>query len=487
MTPRFHLLLFFLIVSFSSLAGIQAATADEPRRPPNILFIFADDQSFETIHALGNHEIQTPNLDRLVRQGTTFSHCFNMGSWSGAVCVASRTMLNTGRFVWRANQVYGQSEREREQGRWWSEYLKQAGYRTYMTGKWHCRAKAELAFDVTAHIRGGMPNQTPAGYLRPKSDGSDPWSPSDPQFGGFWKGGKHWSEVVADDAVGFLDQAQSSEQPFFMYIAFNAPHDPRQSPQKYVDRYPADEIEVPGNFLPLYPHQDGIGNGPGLRDEKLAPFPRTRHAVQVHRQEYYAIINHMDDQVGRILDKLKETGQQDNTWIFFTADHGLACGHHGLMGKQNMYDHSVRVPFLVVGPGVPSGKTISEPIYLQDVMPTTLELAGVTKPEHVEFHSIQPLLQGGTSPYPYIYGGYLQLQRSIRTATHKLIVYPKLKVIKLFDLQKDPLEQVDLSEKPESRPLIKKLFAELVRLQTELDDELDLQTPFSAWLSSPEK
>ena len=454
---------------------VQAA--DENKKP-NILFIFADDQCYETVHAFGNEEIQTPALDSLARQGTTFSHCFNMGSWSGAVCVASRTMLNTGRFVWRAQKVHGTSEQERKAGRWWSEYMKGAGYKTYFTGKWHCRAKAELAFDVAANVRGGMPNQTPAGYLRPKADGSDTWSPYDPKFGGFWKGGKHWSEVVGDDAVSFLDDSGKQDKPFFMYIAFNAPHDPRQSPKEYVDRYPLDKVKVPANFLPLYPHKDGIGNGKNLRDEKLAIFPRTEHCVKVNRQEYYAIITHMDDQIQRILKKLDETGQRDNTWIFFTADHGLACGHHGLMGKQNMYDHSVRVPYMVVGPGVGKGQKISGPIYLQDTMATTLELAGVEKPDHVEFNSILPMLAGKPSPYKSIYGGYLKLQRSVRTERYKLICYPQIKVAKLFDLQADPEEMKDLSKQDGSKPIMKELFAELLRHQKELDDDVDLKSQF---------
>ncbi|QDV68892.1 Arylsulfatase [Rosistilla carotiformis] len=453
--------------------------AQENEKRPNILFLFSDDQSFETVGALGNDQIQTPSLDQLAARGTTFTHCFNMGSWSGAVCVASRTMLNSGRYVWSANAIYDKSEQERRAGRWWSEHLKSAGYKTYMTGKWHCRADAHQAFDDARHVRGGMPTQTPAGYGRPLADGSDAWSPSDPKFGGFWEGGKHWSEVVGDDAIDFIDDAAGKSQPFFMYVAFNAPHDPRQSPQEYVDRYPADQIMIPKNFLPLYPYKDEIGAGPSLRDEALGIFPRTEHCVQVHRQEYYSIITHMDAQIGRILEHLKAAGIDDNTWIFFTADHGLACGHHGLMGKQNMYDHSVRVPFTVVAPGVEAGRRISAPIYLQDVMPTTLQLAGVPKPEHVDFQSVLPLLAGQGKPRQAIYGAYLGLQRSLRTERYKLILYPKAKVARLYDLQQDPDEIHDLAAQPSARPIMRRLFAEFQRQQAELGDSLDLSETFA--------
>jgi len=466
-----------ILLSIVALASrpLQAASPAVDQRPrPNIVFLFADDQCFDTIRALGNPEIQTPHLDRLVRRGTTFTHAYNMGSWSGAVCVASRTMLNSGRFLWNAKAIHATSEQERKQGRWWGEYMKDAGYQTYMTGKWHCRADAKKSFDVVRDVRPGMPNQTEAGYDRPAADGSDPWSPSDPKFGGFWKGGTHWSQVVANHAADFIKDAASQPKPFFMYLAFNAPHDPRQSPAEYVSRYPLEKVAVPDNFLPVYPYAEAMGAGKRLRDERLAPFPRTPHAVKVHRQEYYAIITHMDAMIGQILDQLEATGKADNTWIFFTADHGLAVGQHGLMGKQNLYDHSVRVPFLVVGPDVEQGGKIDEPIYLQDVMPTTLQLADVDKPEHVEFQSLLPLLDGQPSRYQSIYGAYLERQRSIRTDRYKLIVYPQADTVRLYDIQNDPLEREDLAGDATQQEVVAELLKQLMQLQEHMHDEVDL-------------
>ena len=459
---------------------VLIATTVTAAEKPNILFIFADDQCYETVHAFGNEEIETPNLDRLAHDGLTFSHAYNQGSWSGAVCVASRTMLNTGRFLWKANAVYGKAtETDRQEGRFWSEHMKKAGYETYFTGKWHVPAKAELAFDHTAHIRGGMPRQTKAGYNRPLANGDDPWSPYDPKFGGFWEGGKHWSEVVGDDAVGFLKQASKSEKPFFMYIAFNAPHDPRQSPKEFVDKYPLEKIAVPENYLDEYPFKDGIGCGRGLRDEALGPFPRTKHAVKVHRQEYYAIITHMDEQIGRVLDALQKTGQADNTWIFFTADHGLGVGHHGLFGKQNMYEHSVRVPYIVVGPGVPQGETNDQAIYLQDTMPTTLALAGVDRPDHVEFQNLLPIVRGEKeTAYQSVYGAYLGLQRSVTKDGWKLIMYPKIKQVRLYHVAEDELEMHDLAGNAKQAQRMKELFAEFQKLQQQTGDKLDLKAVF---------
>ncbi|HIF31435.1 MAG: sulfatase-like hydrolase/transferase [Pirellulaceae bacterium] len=442
---------------------------------PNIVFIFADDQTFHSIAALGNDEIRTPNLDRLSRRGITMTHAYNMGSWSGAVCIASRTMLNTGRFLWKANAVYKDAEKLRQAGKFWSEELKGAGYRTYFTGKWHVKANATEAFDVAGHVRGGMPKQTPAGYNRPLLGQPDPWSPFDTSFGGFWQNGKHWSEVLGDDAVGFLQEAATQDQPFFMYLAFNAPHDPRQAPQEYVDMYPLDKIRVPDSYVDLYPHRAAMGAGETLRDEKLAPFPRTTHAVKVHRQEYYAIITHMDRQIGRILDAIEATGKSANTYIVFTADHGLACGHHGLMGKQNLFDHSVRVPLIVAGPNVPVNRQVRGDVYLQDIMPTTLEWAGVEKPDYVDFRSLVPVIQGErASNYSQIYGGYLQLQRMVIDSDYKLILYPKSKTVLLYDLKNDPDELNNLAENASQRTRIREMFAKLRELQQQTGDQLDL-------------
>lgn len=466
-------LAFLFALSCSSIfwAGQTVGAAQ-----PNILFIFADDHAYSAVHALGNDEIETPNLDGLARRGVTFSHAYNQGSWSGAVCVASRTMLVTGQFLWKAEKTYRNTDKEfRQQNRLWPQLLEKAGYETYFSGKWHIRADATKAFNVARHVRPGMPNQTPAGYNRPKNKDDKNWKPWDKSFEGFWKGGVHWSEVLKNDAVDYLHQAAKNDKPFFMYLAFNAPHDPRQSPRRFVEKYPLEKISLPRSFVPEYPYEIGSNR---IRDEQLAPFPRTPYAVKVNRQEYYAIITHMDHQIGQILKTLKETGQADNTYIVFTADHGLAVGHHGLMGKQNMFDHSVRVPFMIVGPDVPTGRTIDTPIYLQDVVPTTLELAKAKKPEHVDFHSVLPIIRGDSSgEYESMYGGYLAVQRMVTHDGGKLVLYPKIKRALLFDMRADPDELNDLAS-DETRPRMRQLFKRLQALQKETGDRLDLAAAF---------
>lgn len=470
-----NILLLFLF------ALIFLSCKTEIKQKPNILFIFADDQTYLGVHALGNPEVITPNLDKLAQSGVTFTHTYNMGGWNGAVCMASRAMLNTGRFLWRAKKAEDfYYPAMKDSGQFWSQMMQNAGYDTYMTGKWHVKQGAGTIFQTVADIRPGMPGSVPEAYNRPQSPGDTTWLPWHTKYGGFWEGGKHWSEVIGDNAVQFLDSAKKSTNPFFMYLAFNAPHDPRQSPKEFVDMYPLENISIPESFLELYPYKDSIGCGPGLRDERLAPFPRTEYSIKVHRQEYYAIITHMDEQIGRIISHLKETGQDKNTYILFSADHGLSVGNHGLVGKQNMFDHSMRVPCILVGPNIPENEKRDMQVYLQDLMATSLDLADIEKPDYVEFNSLMPLINNKMqkSPYPEIYGAYINFQRMVRTDNYKLIIYPKAKKILLFDVVNDPNEMIDLAENQEFANVKAELIQQFKKQQTLMDDTLDLHPYF---------
>ena len=481
------------VLTLGLLTLLAAASLRAADSPPNILFIFADDQAYDTLGPHDDPAVLTPNLDRLASQGTQFTQCFNMGSWSGAVCVASRAMLNTGKTLWHAhaiqqriNQIKKQSPAQQEPfyDGYWGRRMSRLGYETYFTGKWHVSVDPHKLFDHVTHVRPGMPNdrrgnkKNPIGYHRPVAGQPDLWDPTDPRFGGFWEGGKHWSEVLADDAITYLQaegkkKATGHAKPFFMYLAFNAPHDPRQSPPEYLGKYPLSSIELPEPFQPKYPFLTS-GLNPGLRDEALCVYPRTEYAIKVHRREYYAIITHMDAQIGRILAALEQQGLRENTWIIFTADHGLACGHHGLLGKQNMYDHSVRPPFLIAGPSVRAGATIETPIFLQDLMATSLDLAGDKERKGIEFRSLLPLLRGQSEDPSPVYLAYLETQRAIRHDGWKLILYPKLKAKRLYHYATDRQERRDLAEEPSQLDRMRTLFALLETEQQRFDDPLDL-------------
>ncbi|MDB4384805.1 sulfatase-like hydrolase/transferase [Opitutaceae bacterium] len=473
---RWVLLLLGSTFLLNSLSGDHHTSAAGSKS--NVLFLFADDQTYAAVREFGLTDIDTPNLDRLVKRGTTFTHAYNMGAWSGAVCVASRTMLMTGRSLYDAGSHEEILAAEVDRGVMWPQLMKDAGYRTYFTGKWHVKADAEKIFDEVRHQRPGMPQTNTNDHNRPHVGQPDTWDAADESLAGFWEGGRHWSAIVADDAIDFLEQAQRLDEPFFMYAAFNAPHDPRQAPQEYLDRYPLDRIELPETYLPYYPYKEEIRAGVEVRDERLAPFPRTEYAVKVHRREYYALVTHLDAQVGRVLDALEASGQADNTWVFFSADHGISVGQHGLLGKQNMYEHSLRVPFMVAGPGVPANHRMVAPIYLQDVMPTALALAGADTPEHVFYNSLLPQITGqdGETNYPTILGSYMDKQRAVIRDGWKLIIYPHAAAVRLYNVALDELEEHDHAGYPGTLDRQRALFADLLELQSELGDPLDLRS-----------
>ncbi|YCM46032.1 sulfatase-like hydrolase/transferase [Verrucomicrobiaceae bacterium 227] len=439
-------------------AVLAAAPLLQAAVKPNFLFIFADDMTYEAIGSLGLTEVKTPHLDQLFTEGTQFTHAYNSGGWNGAICVASRNMMMTGRNLWYAQR----EEKTMGERRLWPQLMSDAGYTTYMTGKWHVSMKAEKLFDHVGDVRPGMPNQVKKGYDRPVEGKKDVWDPTDKANNGFWKGGKHWSEVEADTAVKFLNMAKDDSKPFFFYLAFNAPHDPRQSPQEYLDMYPVEKMSTPENFLEAYPHRKVMKSPHTLRDENLAPMPRTEYSVKVARREYFALITHLDAQIGRVLETLEANGQRKNTIIVFTADHGLSCGHHGLLGKQNMYDHSIRVPYVVVGPEVEAGKTVTSPIYIQDSVPSALQAAGAKVPDYIQYQSFIPVLNGESEGRQQIYSAYLKdAQRALTKDGYKLILYPGGKIARLYNLESDPFEKIDLLEKGKGKEIAQKLFAAL--------------------------
>ena len=471
-------LLFRALFAAAAFSVPSLGAAEEPGKP-NILFLFADDMTWKAVRSLGKEDIDTPNLDRLAARGTAFTHAHNAGGWHGAVCVASRSMLLTGRQLWRARDAEPRLNEEfTARGKLWPQLMASAGYRTCFSGKWHIQADHEKAFAEIRHYRpGGMPKDRKNAYGRPVEGAPDTWRAEDVAEGGFWEGGTHWSQVVAEDFQAFL--ASPDLRPWFMYLAFNAPHDPRQAPAEYLERYPLSRVKVPANFQPLHPLRAAMGVDKGMRDEDLAPFPRTEFAVKTHRREYYAAISYLDSRLGVILDALEKSPAGANTVIFFTADHGLACGEHGLLGKQNLYDASVRVPLLVAGPGVPAGLKVEAPVYLQDCMPTALRMAGAEKPADADFRDLRPLWEKTGAPRDVITGAYMDSQRMIeRPDGKKLILLPKAKTAELYDLKADPEELRNLLAEPGGRELARELFAQWEKARAETGDTLDLREEF---------
>ncbi|MBS1828944.1 MAG: sulfatase-like hydrolase/transferase [Acidobacteria bacterium] len=452
---------------FPTVGGALLATAQSKK--PNFVVIYTDDQRFDTIRALGNKEIHTPNMDRLASRGVAFTHAYIMGGTQGAVCVPSRAMLMTGQSLFRAARNTGSTPGDKSEPgpfHMFPEVLRQNGYQAFATGKWHNGPKLfARAFGNGGNIFfGGMGDQLKMPVQDFDPSGAYPKSAIHPS-------GKFASELFADTAVGFLN-GYKSEQPFLLYCAFTSPHDPRMAPKQFADMYSPDKVTLPKNFLPEHPFDNGELK---VRDELLAPHPRTPEVVKQHLADYYAMVSEVDHQIGRILDALDRSPHAGNTYVVFAGDNGLAVGRHGLFGKQSVYDHSVHVPLIVCGPGVPKNKRSDAFVYLFDIAPTIYEWAGIAKPETVEGESLTGLLKGTRKQTrESMFYAYRHFQRAVRTRDWKLIRYTVdgKETLQLFHLAKDPLEMTNLAGKPEYREQQEKLLAELKQWQRKTGDPL---------------
>lgn len=420
-----------------------------PVKGPNVLFLFSDDQRFDTLGVLGNEHIRTPNLDRLARSGLVFTRAYIMGGSQGAVCVPSRAMLMSGRSLFRVKEnLAGQGT--------WPEKFSRAGYSTFMTGKWHNQAPALLrSFEAgKAVFLGGMTDP----YKATLQDISAEHTLVNRRVSG-----EHCVKLFADAAIEFLSR-QKGTQPFLCYVAFNCPHDPRVAPPSYRQPYATEPPPLPGNFLPVHPFNNGEMT---VRDEKLAPWPRMPEGVRKHLADYYSYITFMDDQIGRILEVLKASGHLEDTLVVFSSDNGLAIGSHGLFGKQNLYEHATHEPLILAGPGIPKGARSDAFCYLFDVFPTLGDLCGVPGPRGSDGVSLAPIIRGeGAQGRDSIFTAYRHLQRAIRTDRWKLIVYTQINKSQLFDLQADPLETRDLAHDPGHAAEVSRL-TELLRTKQE--------------------
>ena len=349
------------------------------------------------------------------------------------------------------------------------ELFGENGYTTFGTGKWHNGQASWLrAFQHgEAVMFGGMADHTKVPLHDRTPDG---------RMAGPRTGEKFSSELFADAAIKFLEQHDPSAgaKPFFLYTAFTAPHDPRQPPPGFPANY-ASRPPLPANFLPQLPFDNGMMNGG--RDENLAAWPRTEAMIRDQLAEYYAMIEHLDAQIGRILATLKRRGFAENTIIVYAADNGLALGSHGLLGKQSVFEHSMRVPFIIGGPGIPHGKSSQAFTYLLDIFPTLCELAGLAPPAGVFGESVRPLWDG-TKPglRDTIFLPFIQIQRAVRDDRWKLICYPQLGYRQLFDLQNDPNETKSVYDDPANAAHIARLFATMKTWQARVGDSLPLNS-----------
>jgi arylsulfatase A-like enzyme len=420
-----------------------------------VLVLLSDDQRADTIQALGNPHLRTPAVDALVARGTVFDRGYCMGSMQGAVCVPSRAMMLSGRSLFRIDEQLRGCDT-------WPEAFARAGHRTFLTGKWHNgAASASRCFAEGRNVfLGGMHNQ----FGVPVVSFTDHGQPVKAEPTAL-----HSSELFGNAAEAFVQSL--GDEPFFAWVAFTAPHDPRQPPDRFRERYAGREPPPPENFLPEHSFDNGELK---IRDEKLLGWPRTPEQISAALADYYACIEGMDAQIARVVAALEAKGRLDDTIILFTSDHGLALGSHGLLGKQNLYEHSMRPPAVIAGPGVPAGKRTDALCYLHDLTATLGDLAGVPAPQKSEGKSLVHVLR---DQQPLIRDelllSYRDVQRALVTPDWKLIEYPVAQKTQLFHLAQDPDERVNLADDPAEAGRRTNLEARLVAARRAAGDPVE--------------
>ncbi len=408
---------------------------------PNLLFIIADDQSpFDLQVYDPGSPLDTPVLSKLAAEGMVIDGAYHMGSFSGAVCTPSRHMVMCGRTVWHLPNARGAVQKglcpPDLEDHTLAAVFNRAGYDTMRTckrGNSYEGANRQFTVRHDATKRGGTA-----------------------ETGSAWH---------AERVLDFLRQRESSgdDDPFLIYLGFSHPHDVRDGTPELLAKYGAvnhrdrkslppahpKQPALPVNYLPAHPFHHGH---PGLRDEVSVSGVWERRDERTIRNELgreFACSENIDRQVGRVLDKLREMGELENTYILYTADHGMAIGRHGLQGKQNLYQHTWRVPMIVKGPGVKAGARAEGNVYLLDVLATLCDLAGVPTPESSEGTSFKPVLEGERETvrevlYGVYNGGTKPGMRCVKKGDWKLIKYDvldgKVRETQLFNLAENPNE-----------------------------------------------
>jgi arylsulfatase A-like enzyme len=443
-----------IIIAVAVLGAINGTAAPAPARP-NILHINADDHRADGLRALGNPVLQTPHLDALAGRGLAFTRAYTMGAMTPAVCLPSRVMMHTGRSLFRVSghkEVPGTTPL--------AALLKSAGYETWHLGK-----------------RGNE--------YRPAMQVFDTYQIDDGQGEGEAGNRAFSSRRYADRTIAFL-QKRDAAKSFYIYLGPPVPHDPREAEPQFHALYDPAKLPLPPAFLPQHPWDNGDMT---VRDEKLAPWPRTPEDTRRQLADYYACITGLDHHIGRIIDALRQIGQLENTIIVFTGDNGLSMGEHGLFGKQNLYEFGgMHVPFVIAGPGIPRGRRDAL-VYLMDLYPTLCHLAGVTPPAGTEGRDLRPLFASPAAKVrDVLFTAYLDVQRAVRDDRWKLIRYPQVDRTQLFDLAADPRELINLAERPEHSAALARMRALLERESERLGDVVtwtSAQPKPAAWSPPP--
>ncbi len=483
-----------LFLLTSSLAASNAAT--EAR--PNILFIMSDDHAAHAISAYGSKINQTPNIDRLAKEGVRFNNCFAVNS----ICSPSRASVLTGKY----SHINGVTVFNRFDGSQWTvaKALQAAGYHTGMIGKWHLQSDP-TGFDYWNILVGQGLYHNPVFIEmgeRKKLDG-------------------YATDIIADRSIEFLKN-RPNDKPFFLMCHHKAPHRPWEPDAKHAHMFDDVTIPEPDTFNDDYTTRSDAARTATMRidrdltrnDLKLTPPPGLKGAelttwkagtdkelevvengktnklsgmalkkwkYQRYIKDYLRCVASVDDNVGRLLDYLDQTGLATNTIVIYTSDQGFFLGDHDWFDKRFMYEESIRMPFLVRYPPAIKPGSVNEAMILNvDFAPTFLEFAGLPVSAEVQGRGLKSVLSGKTPDdwrqswyyryYHYPADHQVQPHYGVRTDRYKLIYFNRLNQWELFDLKTDPRELKNIYNDPQRAQTVTELKSEVARFRKELDD-----------------
>jgi N-acetylglucosamine-6-sulfatase len=487
------------------LTGLVAIWCGAAESRPNILFIMSDDHAAHAIGAYGGRLAAlnpTPTIDRLAREGVRLRNAFCVNS----ICVPSRATLMTGEYPHRhgITTLEGSLPPERQL---LAQLMKQAGYETAVVGKWHLGAEP-AAFDYYSVLPGQGLYHNPVLHEK----GRGPWPRNEVRYPTRGYGAVHVCDVITDLSLAWLKQRPAKgTKPFFLMHHFKAPHDDFENAERYDFLYAGATIPEPESLARVPNHGSeatkGTGTSVGKRnsrrnmgmhmhvDPALSDADYQREAYQRYLKKYLRCVRGVDDNVARLLDHLRQSGELENTVIVYTSDQGFMLGEHDYIDKRWMYEESQRVPFLVRYPRSIRGGTVSDAIVNNvDFAPTLLDFAGVTTPPSMQGRSFRSILEGRTPgdwPAATYYRYWMHMTHhdnpahyGIRTADFKLIFFyglpldargalakPTTPGWELYDLRKDPHELRNVYADPAYAGTVEQLKAELLRLKDRVGDQ----------------
>jgi arylsulfatase A-like enzyme len=447
--------------------AMQATEAVDPDAPrPNIVFVLVDDQRFDALGRL-NPKIETPVMDMMAEEGVFFENAF-VGT---SLCSPSRATILTGRST-RNHRIGGNSEPEPVGTEYYPRYLQEAGYETALIGKWHMGRgdQPREGFDHWLSFAGQgnyFPEQHQSGQQMLNVNGE-----MVPQEG-------YVTDELTDYAIDWIENREAKDKPFFLHLAHKAVHSNFTPPPRHEGRYAGQTFVEP---MPLT--ADNYENKPRwVFDQRNSwhgvDFPYYSDLdVQSFQRRYYETLLAVDDNLGRLISYLEESGQMENTVVFLMGDNGFMFGEQGLIDKRNAYEPSIRVPLIAYGPGViGKGVSVEEIVANLDIAPTMLALAGAPRPAHFEGRSMDRLLTGGEDPdwkNEFVYEYYWDVTFpqtpttfALRDDRYKYVTYHGIwDLDELYDLEADPEETTNLIESEEHAGIVDDMRARLyARLQ----------------------